>query len=54
MSILDNKSTKVIAQGVTGAIGTFHADQALACGAPIGATVPLTAAGAVPIYTYPV
>ncbi len=32
MSILINKSTKVITQGMTGATGTFHTEQALAYG----------------------
>ena len=32
MSILVNKSTKVITQGMTGATGTFHTEQALAYG----------------------
>ena len=30
MSILVNKNTKVITQGMTGATGTFHTEQALA------------------------
>ena len=32
MSILIDKSTKVICQGVTGAQGTFHTEQAIAYG----------------------
>ena len=32
MSILITKDTKVICQGVTGAQGTFHTEQALAYG----------------------
>ena len=32
MSILVNKDTKVITQGMTGATGTFHTQQALAYG----------------------
>src|SRR5258705_3604590 len=32
MSILINKSTRVICQGITGAQGTFHSEQALAYG----------------------
>ena len=32
MSILVNKNTKVITQGMTGATGTFHTEQALAYG----------------------
>jgi succinyl-CoA synthetase alpha subunit len=32
MSILINKNTKVITQGMTGATGTFHTEQALAYG----------------------
>ena len=32
MSILVNKHTKVITQGMTGATGTFHTEQALAYG----------------------
>jgi succinyl-CoA synthetase alpha subunit len=32
MSILINKSTKVIAQGMNGATRTFHTEQALAYG----------------------
>jgi succinyl-CoA synthetase alpha subunit len=30
MSILVNKNTKVLTQGMTGATGTFHTEQALA------------------------
>jgi hypothetical protein len=32
MSILINKNTRVITQGMTGATGTFHTEQALAYG----------------------
>jgi succinyl-CoA synthetase alpha subunit len=32
VSILINKSTKVITQGMTGATGTLHTEQALAYG----------------------
>ena len=32
MSILIDKNTKVITQGMTGATGTFHTEQALAYG----------------------
>src|SRR5690554_4727838 len=32
VSILVNKATKVICQGITGAQGTFHSEQALAYG----------------------
>src|SRR5437879_13904674 len=32
MSILINKSTRVICQGITGAQGTFHSEQAIAYG----------------------
>ena len=39
MSILVNKNTKVITQGMTGATGTFHTEQALAYGSQIVAGV---------------
>ena len=39
MSILVNKSTKVITQGMTGATGTFHTEQALAYGTQMVAGV---------------
>jgi len=39
MSILINKSTKVITQGMTGATGTFHTEQALAYGTQMVAGV---------------
>jgi succinyl-CoA synthetase alpha subunit len=32
VSILVNKNTKIITQGMTGATGTFHTEQALAYG----------------------
>ena len=35
MSILVNKSTKVITQGMTGETGSFHTQQALAYGKPV-------------------
>src|ERR1700741_2605220 len=41
MSILIDKSTKVICQGVTGAQGTFHTEQAIAFGTQmVGGTSP--------------
>jgi len=39
MSILINKNTKVITQGMTGATGTFHTEQALAYGTKMVAGV---------------
>ena len=39
MSILVNKHTKVITQGMTGATGTFHTEQALAYGTQMVAGV---------------
>jgi succinyl-CoA synthetase alpha subunit len=39
MSILVNKTTKVITQGMTGATGTFHTEQALAYGTQMVAGV---------------
>ena len=39
MSILINKHTKVITQGMTGATGTFHTEQALAYGTQMVAGV---------------
>ncbi|MEN9717565.1 MAG: hypothetical protein RIQ99_443 [Pseudomonadota bacterium] len=39
MSILINKNTKVITQGMTGATGTFHTEQALAYGTQMVAGV---------------
>lgn len=41
MSILVNKKTKVICQGLTGATGTFHTEQAIAYGTQmVGGVVP--------------
>ena len=41
MSILVNKHTKVITQGMTGATGTFHTEQALAYGSQmVGGVTP--------------
>ena len=41
MSILINKNTKVITQGMTGATGTFHTEQALAYGSQmVGGVTP--------------
>ena len=41
MSILVNKNTKVITQGMTGATGTFHTEQALAYGSQmVGGVTP--------------
>jgi succinyl-CoA synthetase alpha subunit len=41
MSILINKNTRVITQGMTGATGTFHTEQALAYGAQmVGGVTP--------------
>jgi succinyl-CoA synthetase alpha subunit len=41
MSILVNKNTKVITQGMTGATGTFHTEQALAYGSKmVGGVTP--------------
>ena len=39
MSILVDKNTKVITQGMTGATGTFHTEQALAYGTQMVAGV---------------
>ncbi|HCJ80396.1 MAG TPA: succinate--CoA ligase subunit alpha, partial [Erythrobacter sp.] len=39
MSILVNKDTKVITQGMTGDTGTFHTEQALAYGTQMVAGV---------------
>src|SRR5215207_8945167 len=41
MSILVNKSTKVICQGITGSAGSFHTDQCLAYGSQfVGGVTP--------------
>ena len=41
MSILVNKHTKLITQGMTGATGTFHTEQALAYGSQmVGGVTP--------------
>src|SRR5947209_3158991 len=41
MSILVNKSTKVICQGITGSAGSFHTDQSLAYASPfVGGVTP--------------
>ena len=45
MSILVNKNTKVITQGMTGATGTFHTEAALAYGTRmVGGVTPARAA----------
>ena len=41
MSILVNKDTKVICQGITGSAGSFHTDQCLAYGSQfVGGVTP--------------
>ena len=41
MSILVNKNTKVLCQGITGAAGSFHTDQCLAYGSQfVGGVTP--------------
>ena len=43
MSILVNKNTKVITQGMTGETGTFHTEQGLAYGTKmVGGVTPPT------------
>src|SRR5688500_4398088 len=40
MSILINKNTRVICQGITGSQGTFHSEQAIAYGTKMVGGVP--------------
>ncbi len=49
MSILVDKNTKVITQGMTGATGTFHTEQALAYGTQMVAGVTPGTGGTTPI-----
>ena len=53
MSVLLNKNTKVLVQGITGRIGNFHAEEMIAYGTNVVAGVTPGKGGTCLLYTSP-